>query len=282
MNHTAALHLPLHAGLAPLLSSLYSAPVSASPCPPQARDLPAVSELNALLRAGHCNGAGLPIRFAAPSALTDADEGYEARIWRSGEIITRPDNWHDALNALAWIAFPQTKRELNRLHCRHQPAAAPPGGKPMHGTARGTARDALTLFDEDGLLVACADPALAALLAGFHWKELFWQQREAVVRCMRFHVFGHGLADKLRAPFRGLTAKARVFAVDATELQQPPAQQLAAIDARAAAWLREPAALASTRVYSPLPVLGIPGWHADNAGAGYYDDTWQFRPGRRV
>lgn len=238
---------------------------------------PSLDALNLLRDASHRTGAGLPIRFVrdAPSAV--AAEGYEARTWRSGEVPVRRDNWHDAFNALAWIAYPQTKRALNSLHHEHADAALSAAG-----SARGVARDVLTLFDEDGLLVACAEPALAGLLVNFRWKELFWSQRDAVARSMRFHVFGHALADKLRAPFRGLTARALLFAVDARELERPPGEQVAALDARAAAWFRQPASLSSTRMLSPLPVLGIPGWHADNQRADYYDDAWQFRPGRRA
>ncbi len=238
---------------------------------------PSLDELNALCNASHCTGAGRPIRFVRDEPAGDAAEGYEERAWRSGEVVTRPDNWHDAFNALAWLAYPQTKRALNRLHHEHAYSALPAAAN-----ARGVARDVLTLFDEDGLLVACADPRLAELLANFQWKELFWVQRDAVARNMRFHVFGHALADKLRSPFRGLTAKALVFAVNPRELEGPHGEQVEALDARAAAWFGRPESLASTRVLSPLPVLGIPGWHAGNAHAHYYDDTWQFRPGRRV
>jgi hypothetical protein len=34
---------------------------------------------------------------------------YECRIWETGEVETRPDNWHDFFNALVWLSFPQTK-----------------------------------------------------------------------------------------------------------------------------------------------------------------------------
>ena len=40
--------------------------------------------------------------------------------------------------------------------------------------------------------------------------------------------------------------------------------------------------LQSTRALAPLPVLGIPGWVADNEDPRYYDDTSHFRPGRRA
>jgi hypothetical protein len=233
--------------------------------------MPGPDALNALTDARHVNAAGQRIRFVAAAEIADG-ESFEARIGRSGRVAMRAGDWHDYCNALAWLRFPRTKRRLNRLHCAPAPGA---------GTGRrGALRDALTHFDEDGMLVACSDATLAGLLREFRWKDLFWHRRDAMREGMRFHVFGHALADKLRAPFRGLTAKALVFAVDAAELRWPPAQQLAEMDARAAAWFREPALPAAARAFAPLPVLGIPGWHADNGRADFYDDTWQFRPGR--
>jgi hypothetical protein len=32
----------------------------------------------------------------------------------------------------------------------------------------------------------------------------------------------------------------------------------------------------------PVPLLGIPGMTPDNECGEYYDDTWQFRSGRRA
>jgi hypothetical protein len=65
------------------------------------------------------------------------------------------------------------------------------------------------------------------------------------------------------------------------ELERPLPQQLATLDARLAKYFSDPKALAATEDYAPLPVLGIPGWTADNLDERYYDDTQQFRPGRR-
>jgi hypothetical protein len=51
-------------------------------------------------------------------------------------------------------------------------------------------------------------------------------------------------------------------------------------DVQLAALVADPQAIQSTRQLAPLPVLGIPGWCAENAQAAYYDDTEYFRPGR--
>jgi hypothetical protein len=169
--------------------------------------------------------------------------------------------------------FPRTKAVLNAHHYREMLARR---GERL----RGTARDVLTLFDEGGVLVACADASLADLLVGFRWKELFWQRRAHVACAMRFRVFGHAIHEKAVAPFRGITAKALILPVACEALALPLDEELAMLDERAAAHFANPGALASTRSLPPLPVLGVPGWTPENADSAYYDDTDHFRPGR--
>jgi hypothetical protein len=237
---------------------------------------PVVADLNAQVDARHAivTAAGTRIALRFIDSPAQAGTGYEQHTYDSGEVALRPDNWHDLMNALAWLVYPQVKREINRLHCEMPGSAG--------ANKRGVARDVLTLLDEDGVLVACADPDLAALLKDFRWKPLFWERRADVLAGMKFFVFGHALADKLRTPFRGLTAKALLFPVEAPLLLRPINEQLAQIDALATAWLRDPPSLDSTRNLSPLPVLGIPGWNPDSESADYYDDSAYFRPGRRM
>lgn len=228
-------------------------------------------ELNALAAArGLVSGGGRPLRFVAPP---DDGVNYELRIRDSGAVATRPGSTHDLLNARAWLDFPQAKAALNRRHCEEL--------EKQPGAQRSRLRDALTLFDESGMVVLCADPALALLLRDFQWKELFWGQRAAVRRSMRFLVFGHALAEKLLAPFKGITARALILVAGVDRVDAEGARQLAFADAQAAAWLARPDALVSTRELAPLPVLGIPGWTPDNENPAYYDDTTQFRTGRR-
>jgi len=48
----------------------------------------------------------------------------------------------------------------------------------------------------------------------------------------------------------------------------------------AAQRLAQAAALDSTRMLAPLPILGVPGWEAANERESFYDDASVFRPGR--
>jgi hypothetical protein len=118
------------------------------------------------------------------------------------------------------------------------------------------------------------------LLRNFEWKKLFVEQRAEVKQNMRFVVFGHATYESLLKPFRGLTAKAILYDVDASWLQLPLAEQLVAVDIRLAADLAS-GRYTRPRDFQPLPLLGIPGVTAESEDPAYYDDTWQFRPGRR-
>ncbi|MGH8708143.1 MAG: DUF3025 domain-containing protein [Burkholderiales bacterium] len=194
------------------------------------------------------------MRFVAPAS---ADPYYEVQLYESGEVQTRPGNRHDLFNALCWLAFPRTKARINALH-----AAA----MPRENGRRGRLRDLLTIFDEGGALVACADDDLIGLLREHRWKALFWEQRERVRAAMRITVLGHAVLEQALEPRPAITCK--VLFVD-------PAQEP---DAQAAAWLGALPAGASPRLLAPLPVFGYPGWLPEGECAAFYDDRRYFRP----
>ncbi len=238
--------------------------------------LPDVAALNAALASiapPPRAASGAPIRFVLPDA---GDAGYEERVHARGEVDTRPGNWHDFFNALAWFAYPRTKRILNGRHHAALQAQSAAGR-----SERGAVRDAVTQFDECGIVVVSADPALLDLLRGHEWKALFWQQRAQLARDMRFFVFGHATWDALRAPFVGLAAKAVLLEVEPAWLLRPFGQQVDDTDSRLAHIFSRSDAYARPRDFQPLPLLGIPGVVAENAAAAYYDDTRQFRPRRQ-
>jgi hypothetical protein len=194
------------------------------------------------------------VRFVPPAG---SDPYYEIHLFETGHVQTRTGNRHDLFNALCWLAFPLTKARINALHAAQMP---------REGGRRGRLRDLLTILDEGGALVACADAELNALIRAFRWKELFWQQRERVLAAMRFLVLGHAVLEQALAPWPGITCK--VLFVD-------PARDA---DAQAADWLARLPADASPRLLAPLPVFGYPGWLPDGDTAAFYEDTRFFRP----
>ncbi|MGZ5660123.1 MAG: DUF3025 domain-containing protein [Usitatibacter sp.] len=216
---------------------------------------------------------GSAIRFVMPRG-NDARERryYELRIAESGEIETRPGNWHDLFNALAWIAYPRAQAAI---HAQHAAILEERGEE--EAKRRSPERDALTLFDEGGVVVASGSPELSRLIADFEWKELFWRRRGELEARMRFFAFGHALHEQALAPYHGMVAKTVSVEADGALLALPLEAQVARVDELLAAHFSDRTRFSSPRAMPPLPVLGIPRWHPDTALESFYDDAKHFR-----
>jgi hypothetical protein len=222
------------------------------------------------------SASGAPIRFVAQGARPRRrDDRYEARIYLRGEVQVREANWHDLLNALVWLTFPRAKAALNARHYQALLEQEARGAR-----NRGPVQDALTLFDEGGVIVAAGEGSLLRMIERFQWKELFWQERERVTGHMRFCLFGHALFEKALHPFTGITGRAMLLHVAPALLDAPLPARIDALDEAVAGRLRDPQALRATRDLAPLPILGVPGWCEENARPDYYDDAAYFRRGR--
>lgn len=216
--------------------------------------------------------SGKSVRFVPQKkSVCEFEAQYEVRIYLSGEVQTRLNNWHDLFNALVWITFPDTKAELNQLHYQALSQERRAGIK-----QRGPLRDAVTCFDESGVVVVCSDNNLIQLLKDFEWKVLFWAQRAALVERMKFFIFGHGLYEKALNPYIGMTGKGIVFLVNEDFFSQSLSFQLDSIDFMLVDFIRQH--LVATTDLTPVPVLGYPGWCSDNAVETYYDNRHYFRP----
>ena len=202
--------------------------------------------------------AGGP-RFV-PQAERPAGEAYEAFIFRTGRVPTR-DNVHDFFNGLVWLAFPQAKRQLNRLQAGEI-------ARRGVGATRGPLRDALTLFDENGAVLD-APPALWDALLARDWRRLFVEQR-ALWAQARLRIFGHALMEKLLAGHKAATAHVLCGRGARPSIAADDAAIAQALDA----------VHLSAKPFTPLPVFGIPGWHAGNCEPAFYDDPAVFRPPR--
>ena len=206
------------------------------------------------------NSCRKPIRFVPQSVLPE-DYAYEKFIFETNTVPTR-DNLHDFFNGLCWITFPQTKKKLNQLQAAE---IAKAGVQPL----RGAVRDALTVFDENAAFLIAPQPLWDALLAR-DWKTLFislrplWKDAQLVL-------FGHALLEKLVYPRKAVTA--HVYRA------QPAMNSIANMD-ELDAWIAADLSAAglATKPFTPLPVLGVPGWWADNENFSFYDDSQVFRP----
>jgi hypothetical protein len=218
------------------------------------------------------NHQGLPLSFVPQEALPDGT-AYEAFIGATGGVPTR-DNLHDFFNGLVWLSFPRIKVQLNAL----QAAQIALDGV---GKSRGPARDGATIFDENAALLVVRDCATGRMLTDalrdHQWHTAFVELRGCFGPDAQVWLFGHALMEKLVAPRKAITAHTRVvvagdefFAMDH--------------DSRRT-WLDEKVALdlaangLSTADFTPMQVLGVPGWWPDQDEA-FYADTTVFRPKR--
>ena len=192
---------------------------------------------------------------------------YERAIHDTGHVALRPHDWHDAFNALCWIAWPHLKAEINRIHVLH--------GR-QSSAKRGAVRDALTLLDESGVLVLSADEALSMLLMQRRWKQLFVDHRDDVARSMRFLACGHALFDKLRAPYPSITGRALILSTPAVIVGETIDTQRRYAEAMSCATILRHVEAPPPTV--ALPIAGIPGWNPANAEEAFYDDAAIFRP----
>lgn len=214
---------------------------------------PSIEELNARMPA---SGP----RFVMQDAALLADGlHYEARLAR-GCIATRPENWHDLFNAMVWMRHPGLKRALNQQQCRHIAR--------MGARERSPAQQALTQFDENGVIVQVRGTALLDLWDRHDWTGLFhsnaarWRSGDIAVVA----VVGHALMEQMLVPGRLLVGKCVVV----------PGGSLDPV-ARVAASISDGAILATPAALRPLPLAGIPGWHAGQSEA-FYAQTDYFRP----
>lgn len=232
---------------------------------------PTLEDYNALLNPLIRTASGAALQFV-PQAGKPAhmEDKYEARIYLNGEVQTRTANWHDLFNALVWLAFPRTKAMLNARHFKSI----------SHSTGEGNrdkTQDALTLFDESGIVVLHADDELAGQIRDFRWKELFCERRQEVAEKMRFVIFGHSLYEKALKPYLGFTGKALLLKVEKKLIDLAPEEQTQDLDALLADHFSSSDQL-SSKDFTPLPLLGVPGWWEANECAAFYDNGSYFRP----
>lgn len=207
-------------------------------------------------------------RFEHSSSVLKA-LAYEQRV-SEGLIPTR-NLGHDWFNGLIWLRWPRMKHALNHFHLQSPDVNEPSA---LRRTPR---RDALTLWDESGLLLLVREPKWLNWLELHDWAAFFVENRALWATDVYPLVVGHGLLDALRNPHKGLCAKVHVVcwpaALDAFNLGRAT-EWFDELDRYMVNWLER---LQSPRALRPLPVMGIPGWFEVNQQIGFYDDASVFR-----
>ena len=238
---------------------------------------PAIIELDRARRAADARDRIVRPAFVEQDAALLADGlHYEQRV-AAGVLATRRDNWHDLLNALVWLRYPRIKHALNA----RQFAEIGEIGT----TQRTRAQCAMTHFDEAGAIVLCSDPDLIARWDAHDWHALFCSRAASWGRQIAALVFGHALLEHALLPGQLLVGKALVLRVDQATVVAASGQDVREhVDKRIAALIAADAVLGDPQELRPLPLSGIPGWHADAATASFVRDAPCFRPlrpGRR-
>lgn len=218
------------------------------------------------------NHRDLPLQFIAQEELPQG-VAYESHISDQGKVPTR-ENLHDFFNALVWLSFPKIKRQLNAL----QAAQIAQLGI---GKSRGPARDAATIFDENAaiLVLENADVGrqLLAHLKAHEWQQALYDMSACFGKQAQVWSFGHALMEKLVTPYKAITAHTWVMWANSEFFMKSHTEQAAWIDQTVSTALQTHPL--STADYTPLPVAGIPAWHAQQSRE-FYLDTQVFRPKR--
>jgi hypothetical protein len=237
-----------------------------------------IDQLNRLVGCAPSASERCAVRFVAQTPYLLADGlHYEERIARHGVVATREGNTHDLFNALVWLRHAELKRAMNRRQVADIARVGP--------KQRTRAQCALTHFDEAGAIVWIADVESLRAWDAHDWRGLFFDGRDAWGSRIAVTVIGHALFDHALAHRDLPVAKALAVRVEDEDIVGRVAGAVVAEWREAEQTIAE--AISAARLLSdpqelrPLPLAGIPGWHADECAESFYETAPCFRPLRR-
>jgi len=179
---------------------------------------------------------------------------YDARITLAREVPTRERDWHDLLNMLCFATFPRSKIAL---HARQYARLAERvhDGMTTLPNRRTPEQDALTLFDEGGVVLAVEQQTAAQL------ERAPEQARDALAvelnaaRRVRVVPFGHALYEHLVEGLRCPGGCTQVVVVP--QLWVDPAVFLRTVDEALARRLADPSCLQSPRACGQVRLASL-------------------------
>lgn len=235
--------------------------------------------------ANHLHQSDRRLEFVSQDDLPHGT-AYEAHIHKTARIPTR-DNLHDWFGACVWSAFGRSKSVLNHVHITQMKQDSQ-SNQPNQPNQRNRVRDAVTVFDENGVILAASRSQIGESLRAFDWQNALvaprqhWQGGDDKTQAQAF-IFGHALLEQLIQPRKPLCGHTLIVAVDDAFFKLSLSDKLAHLDRQASqmllAWLTDGA---TPRDLSPLPILGVPYFWQDNQDVAFYDDEFVFRQGRRA
>ncbi len=167
------------------------------------------------------------------------------------------------------MRFPRIKTAMNALHYN--------AWDEQRGGSRGDLRDALTLFDECGVIVFSNHLEILKALAERRWIEAFLADDFRAT--VRLSISGHAMLEKYLSPYKSMTAKALLGYVDTDFMKLPRQEMLTCLDGEIAKRMRSGELLGKPACLAPLPLAGVPGWwpQDEQGSSGFYQDLQVFR-----
>jgi len=236
---------------------------------------PTLNNFNQLIDNRIINENGKVIHFVQQETQnTTFESEYEPRIYYSGEVQTRVNNWHDFFQVMVWQTFPKIKSLLNRVHYEASSVRIKNNIK-----QRGKKENFVTLFDECGSIIISSEKQTLSLIQSFRWNDLFVENKSAFGNSIDCITFGHAMYEKALSPYIGMTAHSLLLTVDSGYFLLSMLEKTKFIDEIVSTHIKNLKEL-SPQDLNPLPILGVPGWKKDQT-ADFYNNQSYFRTGRR-
>lgn len=118
---------------------------------------------------------------------------YVSQIVGHSHIPTRPENWHDFLNALIWMNYPESKFALYKLY--EEIAAS----KWKKNQQRPKETDPITCFDEGGLIGICSETDKDYIFQILCSSDQEEKKQLLSDEKLLTEIFGHGLLENYLA-----------------------------------------------------------------------------------
>lgn len=206
------------------------------------------------------------VSFIPQSTLTN----YEQDVYLRRNVCTRKENWHDFFNNVTWILYPKTKWAIiQRIY--QENADKPPT------QARTQRQNLLAHFDECGMIFCSDRPSLFHEVKTHAWKKLFFETADLKAHAWPL-IFGHGLFEKAKNPYIGMTGKCFFLEVTTPFFALPMLRRISYVDIKMAEWILSVDFPEKPKALHPFPMLGWPDWHAQNRDPAFYDNHHYFRP----
>jgi len=194
---------------------------------------------------------------------------YDALVFKEKKIPIRKEVVHDYFNALTWLAFPNSKKKLNKKNFTLLEQNYLNGNK-----NRPRNIDLTTLLDESGIIILTKNSYLASLIRQKKWKTVFWDNRNMVKESFRFFLFGHSLFEKIMNEYIGTAARALIISNDNFSLDKIT---ISNVDKILSQYIDNDFFFKNLEKTVSVPLFAIPGWSNLNEKQEFYQGNEYLR-----